>query len=507
MPRPPPVATAASDLGDGDPSFDMRAHSSVQSTLFDPEDVVIPDSLRVMRKGVAAIHATPIREEHAQSLNNRRLFDASIVIAQLDIRSREPGLIERIREERISPVFETHISDLVKVAGIVGKNYVRVYEELDQLFEMVLRWNVVGEAADVEFEMKSHFFSSLGFGKGHKRGVIRYSFDPAVLDIVLEPRNWADLSLQAMHGLQTAASYALYQATFRYINTHAKVTAALPTETWIELLVGKSRYVSEDPVHGKRAVTYGDFKRRVLLDAMRRVNDLSALSYALELKEIRSGQRVAKLQFKLIRKKTESLGLPLSWPSDLLTVLQGLGFSETEVSEMAQSHSYEEVADAAVRLKKGMVKLAKDGRSISSPKRYFSGILANIAQGVALDAMDDVAIEKEARQRDAEQQAEKRAARMKEAFSAHQAKRFADALFAMDENERLEIISAFEQSAEGQRAKALLRNGWTARSVGALAVLRNWVTTSRAELVDRLLPNPEDRGLEAWMAWRLDQAP
>ncbi|MCZ8256949.1 MAG: replication initiation protein [Polaromonas sp.] len=484
----------------------MRTRAAVQSPLFDLDDVVIPDTLRVLKKGVAAIHATPIREEDNQSLNGRRVFDAAILVAQLDMRSRDPALIDRIRDERISPLFETRITDLARLASIPGKNYERIYKELNHLFEMVLRWNVVGEDSAIDFDFKAHFFSSLGFGKGLKRGLIRFSFDPAVLDIILEPRNWAALSLQAMRGLETSASYALYQATFRYINTHAKVTAALPTETWIELLVGKSRYVTDDPDRGKRAVNYADFKRRVLLDAMRRVNDLPALSYALELKEIRSGQRIAKLQFKLVRKQVETLGLPLSWPTDLLTVLQGLGFSETEISEMSQSHSYEEVADAVVRLKKGMVKLAKAGRPISSRKRYFSGILANIAQGVALEAMDDAAIENEARQRELEAQAEQRQQRIKEAFSAHQTKRFNETLFGMPEGDREAIFAAFEETPEGQRAKSLLRHGWSERSVVALAVLRNWLITGRPDLVDSLLPNPEDRTLEAWMAWRIDQA-
>ena len=151
-----------------------------------------------------AIHAIPVKAEHAQSLNSRRLFDACILVTQIDFRRRDRAEVERIKNDRISPVFEVRITDL---ASIPGKNYQRLYAELDTLFEMVLRWNIVGEDANVEWDMKSHFLSSLGYGKGQKRGLIRFSMDPAILGIVLEPSNWATLSLQAMERLGTAASY------------------------------------------------------------------------------------------------------------------------------------------------------------------------------------------------------------------------------------------------------------------------------------------------------------
>jgi len=498
-------ATAVA-IDEEDRDFDMRRREADQPALFPTEDLIIPDTLRSMRKAVSAIHATPVKAEHNQSLNGRRLFDACILIAQIDCRKRE-GLVERICQERVSPMFETRITDLVRLAGIPGKNYVRIYEELDLLYEMDLKWNIVGEDSEVQWEMKSHFLSSLGYGKGHRRGLIRFSIDPSILAILLEPSNWATLSLQAMKGLGTAAAYALYQNAWRYVNTHAKVTAALPTATWIELLMGHSRYVVDDPKQGKRVVNYGDFKRRVLMDALRRVNETPALGYTLELKELRSGTRVSKLQFKFVPKKQASLGLPMTWPDEVLRVLASIGFSRSEVEDLSQAHSYEVVAETLVRLKAAESRLKAAGRAITSKKAYFTGILANIAEGGDEDDLNVAKIEAEARAQEAQRQAQARNERRKEEFSRHQATIFTDRLFEMEEGPRSQLLAEFEASQAGMKARMLIDKGWQPKNAGALACLRAWLADERPAVLDQqFFVNPEDKSFDAWLAWRLDNA-
>lgn len=487
-------------------SFDMRERDPGQSTLFPTEDLVIPDALRTMRKAVSAIHALPAKMEHAQNLNSRRLFDACILIAQVDFRKRGPEALQKVVAERLAPVFETRITDLARLAGIPGKNLDRIYQELDQLFEMTLRWNIVGEDANVEWEMKSHFLSSLGHGKGRKRGLVRFSLDPTILEIVLEPSNWATLSLQAMAGLGTAASYALYQNTWRYVNTHAKVTAALPTATWIELLLGRSGYVEDDPEEGKKVVRYGDFKRRILLDAIRRVNELPALGYTLELKEIKSGTRVSKLQFKFVLKETASLGIPLTWPADIVATLRAMGFSSKEIEDMSESRSYEEVADSLLKMRHAEARLRLEGKSISSRKSYFSGILANVAQGAALDDLEHAKIEAEVRAQASQKAAQARQKKLQEEFSRHVAVSFTREFFDLPDAVREGVLNDFALAPEAKAASIFTKKGWTANNASALAVLRSWLAKTRPEILDRMLPDPQDKSFEAWMAWRLDQS-
>lgn len=484
--------------------FETRLRETGQQSLFPTEDLIIPESLIYMRKAVAAIHATPIKAEHSQSLNSRRLFDALILVAQIDFRKRGKDALERVKRERLSPLFETRITDLAKIAGIPGKNYQRLYEELETLFEMVFRWNVIGEGKDIEWEMKSHFLSSLGIGKNNKRGLIRYAFDPSVLEILLEPSNWATLSMQAKEDMRTAASYALWQNVFRYVNTNAKVTAALPTSTWVELILGPSSYVEEVPNEGKRVVRYADFKRRVLVDAIRRVNDCQALNYTIELKEFKSGSRVVKLQFKFVP-KAATLGLPLTWPEDVIGVLERLGHSEKEIEDIGQTRSYEEVAEALVRLKQAEAKLAASGKKIGSKKAYFNGILSNIAMGASIEELDDERLEQEAASQEAQRLAQLRMERLQEQFQQHLASRFSESFFELENHVREDLIAAFMQSSYAAGVQALLKKrGWESQNRPALAVLRKWLSDTRPADYMSLLPMPQDSHFDSWMAWRLE---
>ena len=482
----------------------MRRREVDQPSLFPLEDLIIPEAVKNMRKAVSAIHASPLKAEHSQSLNSRRLFDACILVAQLDFRKRDRQLLERVKAERISPMFETHITDLARLANIPGKNYVRLYEELDTLFEMSLRWNLVGEDASVEWEMKSHFLSCLGYGKGHKRGLVRFAIDPAILQIVLEPSNWATLSLQAMQGLSTASSYALYQNCWRYIGTQAKVTAAMSTATWIELLLGPSRHVVKDPKEGTKVVAYGDFKRRHLMDAIRRVNEVAALGHTIELKEHFSGNRVSKLQFKFVQKKQYPLGLPVTWPEEVILVLSRLGYTTQEIENLSQVHSYEVVAESLVRLKSEEGKRNAAGRPIKSHRAFFMGILANVAAGVIADEIDPEKIEAEAALQEEQRQAEMRLERRREGFKEHVAAQFIRGVFDLGDSERAALFEAFETSPAGKKAALLLEKGWSERNVGAMSLLRAWMVKENDERLTQILARPQDKDFDAWLAWKLD---
>lgn len=499
------IDTNNAAIAPGDQDFDMRMREPEQPSLFPTEDLIVPETLRSMKKAVSAIHASPIKAEHSQSLNNRRLFDACIMVAQIDCRGRERQLVERIRTDRISPMFEIRVTDMVRLAGIPGKNYERIYAELGQLYDMSLNWNIVGDDNQVEWEMKSHFLTALGHGKGLKRGLIRFAFDPAILEIVLEPSRWATLSLQAMADLKTAASYALYQNCWRYIGTHNKVTATLPTATWIDLLIGKSRYVVEDPKLGKRVENYGDFKRRVLVDAISRVNSVQALGYTLELKELKSGTRVSKLQFKFVPKTQPSLGIPLTWPSDVLKVLENMGFQKKDIEDLSEGNSYEEVAEAIIRLKAAESRLHATGKTITSKRSYFEGILRNIAGGAVGTDLDHEKIETEVRQQDALRAAEARQERLKEAFASHQKEKFSAWIFFLPDRERAKLVEAFKASPDATPPlRGFFDKDLTQSNMSALAVLRIWLTKNRPEVVEQFFANPEDRSFDAWMAWKLD---
>lgn len=502
------MSSAATLAIDADESlFDMRRREPEQQSLFSTQDLIVPESLARMKKAVCAIHATPVKAEHNQGLNSRRLFDACIMVAQIHCRGRERELIERIRKDRISPMFEVRITELVRLAGIPGKNYERIYEELDKLYELSLNWNVVNEDNEVEWNMKAHFMSTLGHGKGLKRGLVRFAFDPSILEIVLEPSRWAMLSLQVMEDLKTAPSYALYQNAWRYIGTQNKVTAALPVTTWAELLIGKSRFVIEDDRGEKTMDNYGDFKRRVLLDAMRRVNAVTALTHTLELKEIKSGKRVTKLQFKFVPKDQPSLGIPLTWPDDLVKSLQSLGLTQNEIETLSEAHSYEVIAEALVILKAQEAKMRATNRIMGFPAKYFLGILANISGGAKADEIDSEKIAAEVQAEEARRAAEAREVRLKREFEEHQRSKFREWFFAQPEDARSQWANRFVAEATvAPTLKAAFKRPLDHSNESALASLRLWITKIHPELIERIYPSPEDLSFEAWLTWRVDNS-
>lgn len=500
-----PQADPAERVDDG---FDMRRRPSPgQESLFPADELLVPEGLKRFRKAVAAIHAVPTKAEHAQNLTNRRLFDACILIAQMESRKRGEEFIRRVREDRVSPMFETRISDLARLASIRGKNYERIYRELDQLFETVLRWNILDESADVQWEMKSHFFSSLGYGKDYMKGMIRFSLDPSILEIILEPSNWATLSLQVLRGLGTAYSHALYTNTFRYLNTNSKVTAALPTVTWIELIMGPCGYIQINSRGEKETCRYGDFKRRVLLDAIAKVNDSPALSYTLELREIFAGKKVTRLQFKFIPKASQTLGVPLTWPEPIVGALLALGFSEREIADLSLSRSYAVVADALERMRAADDLRKSQGGVIYNRKRYFEGILDNIARGT--EDSDPIAIEARIRDEDSRSAEQARRERFIKEYEDHLHDVFCAALFDLGSDERAQVFRSYEQSATSQSARTVLAKtlakGWTADNRPALSLLRGWLRKNQPETFDRLIADPKDRSFEAWLVWKLDQ--
>lgn len=492
-----------------DPDFDMHspnlAKAGIQGTLFPVDALEIPESVRSMRKAVAAIHALPSRAE-TQTLMERKLMDAFIIIAQLECRGRENEILGRLRDERISPLFEVNITRIATTANIPGKNYKRVYDAIDNLYNLSLTWNVLGEDAAVLWDMKAHFFSLLGYGKGYRRGVIRFAFDPDVLSLFLEPSVWTRLSLDALGlagaagGMKSSAAYALFQNTWRYFGTQNKVTAALPVQIWVELMVGKGRFLTK-AADGKQVIDYGEFKRRVLTKAISHVNESPALHHKLELREIRAGNKVTKLQFKFIAKPMHQDLLPLPWNQDVIRVLSKMGFHAEDVDALSKMYTMDEVGEALTRLAAAEARQKAQGKQITSRRAYFEGILRNIAGGKP--SQEDEKLGAELRAEEAKRQAEERKQKLQTMFQAHQHSLFENWFGQQTEEARAALVEAFLTDPETSKGDVMLCNHLATKSSNAgLNLLRVWVDKNRPSILNEAFPNPEDRSFGDWLAWR-----
>ncbi len=487
--------------------FEVKHRHLEQTPLFSSEDLIIPASVRSIKKSISAVHSIPT-SKIGSPLNTRRLFDACILAAQIDFKSRRDITIEKITKERVSPQFEIQIKDLANLAGIPGKNYQRIYDDLDSLYELSMKWNVIGDDDEVIWEKKSHFLSSLGIGKGSKRGVVQFSIDPEVLSIILEPKTWASLSLQVLHSLRSAAAYALYQNTFRYINTHQKVTASLSTATWIQLMLGPSRFVKTDPKTKETKIDYKEFKRSYLVPAIAEINSCPALQYTIELKERKAGNRVSQLQFQFVQKVQESLDLPVTWGDETIKILKDqIGLLDQEISDLSQGFSFEEIIETLSRLQVQESKIRASGGHISSKKSYFKGILQNIT-ALRENKMSEQQLSDAVASREAEEAAERRKDKQLTAFGDHQVKVLSKQLFAMPTEERDHWTKAFEKSSMGRMNGTLmfLKRGWSPENTVLLKVFLSWIVKEAPELEHTLLPYPQDRTIEDWALWSLENA-
>lgn len=500
-----PLESGEAKVVDG---FEIRSHLPEQESLFPKEELVIPPAIQAFRKSIGIMHGVPVNSDYKESLNKLRVLDAIIIIAQIDFRQRGKAELDRVIKDRLSPYFDFQIGELARIAGIPGKNYQRLWAILDELYEASFLWNAYGKDGSVEFEMKSRFLTSLGKGVGGKAGKVRIALDPAALEMVLDPGEWAVISFAAQSdkNLRSEPAYRLYQNTWRYVNTHHKVTAAMPTEAWIDLIAGKdNRFVTV--VDGaRRATGYADFKRRVLLPAMERVDAVRALSYTLELKEHKSGNRVVKLQFGLIPKKQESLGLPLVWSEDILQFITGCGFSEAEINDLSEANSYEEIIETVARMRASMIRMKELKKKITSKKAYFRGTLANVVAGSREN--DAEKIEKESSKQQAEIEAEERRKRVKELWEGHRAKRFREGFADLPEPQLNMLLDEFARSEDGKKASILMKKGASPlNSAGSMAFVRSWVASTHPEVMAQILSMPEDRDFESWLAWRVTQPP
>lgn len=487
-----------------------------QALLFSSAELQVPDrparkydelqipagGIAQYRKGIAALHSVPINGEH--TLNSRRVMDAIVALVQLHYKRMPKQQREMLRELEASPMFRVTKGELRTMAGIASKSFNRVEEVLERLHDMKINWNVLGEGAEVQWEMKSRFLASWGRGVGVYEGQVCFSIDPRLQELILEPRLWVKLNLDVQKQLRTETSYALYQNAWRYIGTANKVTADFPVETWIELLTGPSRYVQTLPNGEKIAVDYSEWKSRFLKPAMAAINDVPALADALELVEKKSGLRVRRLQFKFVRKRQGKLDLPMTWPDPIVDALKSLGFLDDELADLAQGFSLDDVVDALGRFREAEKRKKANMQRISAPKAFFQGILAKVTMQASLDDEELAAIEKKAKAEEALARAKASQERASLEFSSFQTKRLAAAMEAISPEHKQTLLDAFEKSADFAKARLLVTKGWDHAGVGAWAIFKNWLLTARPDDFFELLPAPEERALEAWLLWRLE---
>ena len=485
--------------------FSMQGGSpEKQGMLFSNDTFELPTSVRTYTKAVSAIHAIP---GAPVTINVRRLMDACILVAQIYYRKLPRDVVEKMREVRASPMFEVRINYLRTLGGIKEQNIEPLKEDLETLRKVGFNWNVISEDRSVEFNMKSSFVTTYGVGTGGSAGWLRFALEPAALELILDPRMYASFSLQVMATLRTESSYSLYQATWRYINTDNKCTPLLPVETWIELIKGPSRYVQEDLKTGvKTAVSIGDFKRRDLIPAISRINEVDALNYTLKLQERKSGNKIQGWQFSFIPKRQRSIKfeIPHSWPVEMDALLKSMGFNEQDLADMSESYGADEIAEGLRRLEAAEMRLKQKGNHIRSRRHYLRTTLENMDAAKKSTLLEDEKIEELASRKADEEAAERRRRDQVAQFESRQQALVDAGIQSLSHDEQETLLARFKESLNVTE-KSFLEKDPNIEKRPTKILFRKWLEANRKDLLRAFLPNPHDQAFEAWQSWRLEQ--
>lgn len=482
-----------------------------QENLFHSDELLLPEAINLYRKPVAAIHSIPERRDVSLKLSARKLLEALPLAVQLDLRSRRKeqaqALVRKVREDRATPLFEIRTKELARLAGLSASNMERIHETLAELVGFRFAWNVLGEDGTVQYESVAPFLIRRDKGVGEKLGYTRFAFEPEILLWFLEPNMWANLSWTVLSGIGRdsgpgqEAAFGLYQNIWRYIGTSAKVTPALDLATWIDLIIGPSRFVQVDQKGAKKVSDYKDFKRRYLVPGLEILNAHPALNHTVEFKEEKSGRRVVRLRFKFVPKLQKGFDFPLGWPPESLKLLEDIGFPEQEISNLSQLYPYDQVAEALKRLPIAESRLRNKGSRVYSRVAFFRGILANIAKGEEQSEAEDARLLEEAAKKKQQEIEEQRMRTLQERFAAHQRGILTPAIQAMPPEERDKLME--DHLAARPQDRIMFKPG---KLDGMYFILFcQWLAEARPELHASFLPEAKDRDFQSWMAWQLHQ--
>ena len=164
-----------------------------------------------------------------------------------------------------------------------------------------------------------------------RRVWVEFSFAPKIKKKLLDPVQYARLSLQFQSQLRSSAGLALYEICVRYLTNPSHLTMREPWEWWRPILSGTPDTEAGD--EAKREYKY--FKRDYLRPAIAEVNAVTNIF--VELIEHREGRRVAEIQFRVTERKQPMLALdehPNVFDSTLVDRMVKLGIPLKEAQTL-----------------------------------------------------------------------------------------------------------------------------------------------------------------------------
>ncbi|SAK98073.1 replication initiation protein [Caballeronia ptereochthonis] len=252
-------------------------------------DVVSPSSAE-LRKAVEAIAIQP--KSGKITLLTRKLFNVLLAVAQ--------------QADDSGDTYRALLSDIVANSAFDSNDTALVKEHLRRMVSVQVEWSTgtSSQKPGRKWGISTLIADAEILEDPTTRRVwVEFSFAPKIKKKLLDPVQYARLSLQFQSQLRSSAGLALYEICVRYLTNPSHLTMRETWEWWRPILSGTPDTEAGD--EAKREYKY--FKRDYLRPAIAEVNAVTNIF--VELVEHREGRRVAEIQFRVTERKQPMLAL------------------------------------------------------------------------------------------------------------------------------------------------------------------------------------------------------
>nr|WP_244816705.1 replication initiation protein [Caballeronia sp. Lep1P3] len=252
-------------------------------------DVVSPSSAE-LRKAVEAIAIQP--KSGKITLLTRKLFNVLLAVAQ--------------QADESGDTYRALLSEIVANSAFDSNDTALVKEHLRRMVSVQVEWSTgtSSQKPGRKWGISTLIADAEILEDPTTRRVwVEFSFAPKIKKKLLDPVQYARLSLQFQSQLRSSAGLALYEICVRYLTNPSHLTMRETWEWWRPILSGTPDTEAGD--EAKREYKY--FKRDYLRPAIAEVNAVTNIF--VELVEHREGRRVAEIQFRVTERKQPMLAL------------------------------------------------------------------------------------------------------------------------------------------------------------------------------------------------------
>jgi hypothetical protein len=314
-----------------------RATKDTQIALFQATEPPEP-----FKKAVQAVHIAP--KSGAITLQQAKMFNALI----------KNAIAQNTEDQRLT--FEYSLRNLIDDVGLNSNNRNYVKATINSLVGTVVNWDHL--MPDSRSIWKA---SGLLSGAEIDGSRLRYNFSDQIRELLLNPVMYALIDMRITRQFKRGHSLTLWENVVRYEGVGR--TGRIPVKTFRELFLGQDSNKSSYR-------EYKIFKSRILIPAMREVNEVT--DHTVELVEFKNGRSVAEVQFTITRKPEAKVEEDVD-PVTLQAVVK-LGVLPSEARRLMSEYGLERVQQALVYIKERMSK--RNAPPVDNVGAYFRRTLA-----------------------------------------------------------------------------------------------------------------------------------